>query len=454
MIEIRTSKAFLVEKKYITDIVLGEFLGLDHQVVPQEDIGGYEIVLENGNKIMIKDDFFKHLVSEPDYLPERNIPEKVEFVKNPFLAESDIPVIYGNDELVVSRDKIVCGIDIFASSFFMLTRWEEYANKIRDKHGRFPANASLACRNGFLDRPVVNEYVEMLWNMLLKLAIQERRKERKFDMLLTHDVDNILKYKGALGGCKEIYGDLLKNFNLPAGFRKMKEKLLTHVGLKKDPFDTFDYLMNISENTGLKSHFFLMGQGTSRYDNNYRVNGQPLKEIIRKIKSRGHDIGLHATYNAYNDRDQFCAEKIDIEKRAGMPVKTGRQHYLRFEAPMTWQVWENNGMEWDSTLSYADREGFRCGTCYEYSVFNFLTREKLKLKEKPLIVMDGSFVTYQPEITPLDMQLKIQALVDKCRKYKGTFVFLWHNSSFNTDEWRPFQSVYEDIIMRNMGRDL
>jgi hypothetical protein len=46
-------------------------------------------------------------------------------------------------------------------------------------------------------------------------------------------------------------------------------------------------------------------------------------------------------------------------------------------------------MKIDSTCGYADKEGFRCGTGDEYSVFNILTRKKLKLKERPLIFMDG-----------------------------------------------------------------
>lgn len=49
-------------------------------------------------------------------------------------------------------------------------------------------------------------------------------------------------------------------------------------------------------------------------------------------------------------------------------------------------------MEWDSTLSYADKEGFRCGVCYSFSVFNFLQRKKLMLKERLLIVVEMSLV--------------------------------------------------------------
>jgi hypothetical protein len=105
-------------------------------------------------------------------------------------------------------------------------------------------------------------------------------------------------------------------------------------------------------------------------------------------------------------------------------------------------------MEWDSTLGYADKEGFRCGTCYEYSVFNFLTRKKLKLKEKPLIVMEESFVTYQPNVSPEYMKMKIENLIKKVKKYNGEFVFLWHNSSFS-DNWEKYKWIYEKVLINN-----
>ncbi|MDK2886983.1 MAG: hypothetical protein PWP54_1563 [Thermosipho sp. (in: thermotogales)] len=127
----------------------------------------------------------------------------------------------------------------------------------------------------------------------------------------------------------------------------------------------------------------------------------------------------------------------------------GRQHYLRFEIPTTWQIWEEANMEWDSTLSYADKEGFRCGVCYPYSVFNILTRKKLKLKERPLIVMDVSFIGYQQNISMEEIEEKIVKLISKVKKYEGEFVFLWHNSSFNIGIWKKYEYFYEKILKNN-----
>jgi len=144
MIIVKTNNRFDKEKKYIINIIFGEFLGLDYKLLFREGIKNYDIVLENGNSLTIKDHFFFKFKDKVSYLEQQNIPDKVIFAHNQFLVEDNIPVIYGNEELVIDQDRIICGIDIFSSSFFMLSRWEEYVNKTRDAHNRFPASQSLA----------------------------------------------------------------------------------------------------------------------------------------------------------------------------------------------------------------------------------------------------------------------------------------------------------------------
>ena len=80
-------------------------------------------------------------------------------------------------------------------------------------------------------------------------------------------------------------------------------------------------------------------------------------------------------------------------------------------------------MKIDSTCGYADRVGFRCGTGQEYSVFNILTREKLKLKERPLLLMDTTLFCYQK----LDQDI-IRDLVNKLSLHTNMFTVLWHNT--------------------------
>ena len=438
----------LEERKYILSVLLTEFLGYTFRLIVDSNESNWVIELENGNKLVVKDFFFRKFPEKLRYLNNKNIPRAVELGRNEFTVERDVPVIYGINEVRIMRGKrsinLICGIDIFASSFFMLTRWEEYVNKTRDKHNRFPASASLAFKNGFLHRPVVNEYVEMLWNMLKFLGCKQERKRKEFKFVLTHDVDCVYKYRNKFLMLRELLGNLIIRGNMNAFKDALRRQVKFLMGREKDPYDTYDYLMDISEEIGVKSYFFLHSSSSSKFDND---NDKYLKEISDKIRRRGHFIGYHPSYDAYNNYELFVKDKKRIEDIVGQELTFGRQHYLRFEIPTTWRIWEEAGMEWDSTVGYADREGFRCGTCYPYSVFDIVTRRKLKLKERPLIVMDGSFITYQSHMTPREVELRIVELINKVRRYNGEFVFLWHNSSFNSFRWNPYQYIYRKVLL-------
>jgi len=445
MIKINIPNNFLLERKYIIGIIFGEFLGLKYKV-ELKNIKNYKINFDN-KILIIKDLFFSNFKDGLRYLDKKNIPKKIEFVENQFIVEKNIPVIYGNNEFKIKENEIFCGIDIFASSFFMLTRWEEYANKTRDLHNRFPATASLAYKYNFLDRPVVNEYVEMLWNMLKYLECNQKRKERKFKLVLTHDVDNLYKWKS----WKQIFritgGDVLKRRNLNLALSRIRKYEKIRQGKIKDPYDTFDYLMDKSESIGIKSRFYFMSGGITKYDNNYKIDEKKCIELIKEIRKRGNIIGFHGSYASYNNPQQWVKEKELLERVCQSEVNEGRQHFLRFEVPTTWQIWEDNNMQIDSTCGYADREGFRCGTGDEFSVFNILSRKKLILKERPLIIMEGTLQNPNYRgLSSSDFLKVLNYYIKITKRYNSKITLLWHNSFFNEEKWIGWKEIYNKIM--------
>ena len=447
MIKIYIPNNNIPERKYIIDIIFREFLGLDFKLIINNGelkINDWIIELENGYKLIVEDHFFNKFPNDLEYLKEENIPKIIEFGENDFIVEDDIPIIYGTNTLITNNQStIICGIDIFASSFFMLTRWEEYVNKNRDNHDRFPAYESLTYRNNFLDRPVVNEYVEMLKNMLLHLGLNQKTKNKNYQLILTHDVDEIVMWRSWKQVFRVALGDVVKRRDTKLAFSRIAEYFLIKQGKIKDPFDTFDWLMDKSESIGAKSRFYFMSGGVTEFDNRYDI--KDAKKLIEKIKNRGHIVGIHPSYNAYNDAKQLKKEKEALESVCKCKIKEGREHYLRFEVPTTWQIWEDNGFEIDSTCGYADKEGFRCGTGDEFSVFNILSREKLKLKERPLVYMDDNRLKGERIYDKKLLLKNISSLIEKSKKYNSTYTLLFHQSIFATEEI-DYKGIYEEVI--------
>ncbi|MFQ5647143.1 MAG: hypothetical protein ACE5GM_09455, partial [bacterium] len=80
-----------------------------------------------------------------------------------------------------------------------------------------------------------------------------------------------------------------------------------------------------------------------------------------------------------------------------------------------------------------NRLGFRCGVCYEFPAFNLQTGKQLKLRERPLIVMEATFIDYSRlELDDPGLLETVLAYKDRCRMFQGDFTLLWHNNRLDS----------------------
>ncbi|CUU11128.1 hypothetical protein GBSOP10_109929 [Armatimonadetes bacterium GBS] len=345
-------------------------------------------------------------------------------------------------------DGAFIGFDLLGSCFFLLTRYEECVTADRDAHSRFPAHASIAYQEGFLMRPLVNEYLEILWVVMKRLWPFLSRPEREYRVTPTHDVDWpavgyyvpwSLVVRGAVG-------DLWRRRSARLALQRVRAKVQADFSI--DPANTFEWLMTLSEQHHLRSEFYFIADHTAGIRDGVYTLEQPfIRTLMRQIHQRGHLIGLHPSYESYRSVEQIALElhrlRATAESLGCVPPRWGgRQHYLRWENPTTWQAWEDAGMDYDSTLGFADHVGFRCGTCFEYPVFNLKTRARLRLRERPLIVMERTLFDYMS----LSMTAAAEVLcllARRCRMYGGELVLLWHNSYLLTETWRQ---IYREVL--------
>lgn len=440
MLLIRSSDKFMLEKAYVWKVLLDEFLGIAHECRFENAVSDYHLELENGTELILEDAFFGQRAEE-DYVNEALIPQTVDSLNHPLTDHQDVPVIYGTPYCHVAETRVECGVDVVASGFFMLTRWEEYVVEQRDEYDRFPLKASLAHRAGFYQRPVVNQYVELLWRALRHLDPTIARKKRKFRIIPTHNVARTRKWQGF---AQLFRGDSGLEKSPRTAFRDLQNMVEVKLGIKDDPYDTFDYLMRASEKFGLRSRFYFMAGGETEHDNHYRINQRNVQELLETINNRGHQIGFSPSFNAYTRPLLWQQERDKLRALAPQRITKGRQHLLRFEVPTTWQIWDDAGMSVDSSLGYPEQPGFRCGTCYAFPVFNFLTRQTLSLYESPLICSD-SLIDHL-RLSPEEAEQEVRWVYTEVQRYQGNFVLQWHNAALFTEEHAPYRPLYEKIL--------
>lgn len=439
-IRITTAPTFQAEKRYACSILLGELLGLPWEIRFQPGTEHYLVHLPTGATLTVEDHFFGKQSNEA-YLNAANIPPTATRMAHPFEANADLVGVFGSAHFSQTDHAMTCGLDVFASAFFMLTRWEEHVCPERDTYGRFPATAALATRADFLDRPVVHEYADLLWQMLIRLGWQRPRKKTTASLHLSCDVDHPRLWWLPADRLRTLGGSIFERKNL----QETAWWLQHHLFRRRDPFDVFEDWMNFSEKNNQVWHFNFLGERPKTSDCYYPLRHPVVRRLIQRVAERGHVVGFHPSREAHADAAVFAAELESLRQISPQPVTTGRQHYLCFEAPSTWQRWADAGMAWDSTLGYPDAEGFRCGMCRDFPVFNFLTRQVLPLREKPLLAMDITLARYRG-YTPAQASERLQHLRRQVDKHGGEFVLLWHNSSWNDFFWKDWREVFHSYL--------
>ena len=384
-----------------------------------------------------------------NYLKPASLPQ------TPLKKYNGLPVIYyghGAFERWARKSEglIETNVDIIASSFFMLSRYEEVVSAAKDRYGRFPASASLAFKEGFLNRPVVNEYIELIRKWIKSFGFDFKRKKlwgsKDFAVCLTHDIDEIDKYKfyPPLGTIRR----LVANRKVTEAWAVFVDYLQVRASLADDPYRiALDRIVNLELECGFTSSLYLMPEGIR-----YSLDDPYLQNAISKLRSAGFEIGIHPDYDSSNDAESLKAQKKKLEAAIGDNIVGGRLHYLKWKIPEMWEIWEAAGLVYDTTLGFSDCEGFRCGICYPFRPFDLIANRVINVWELPLTVMDGTLATYR-KMSPVESLKTLVSLLDCVQRYGGVFVLLLHPSYFSellAPDWtRCFEGFYNIICARN-----
>lgn len=374
-------------------------------------------------KVVIKpSDFFDSNV----FLTQKSLP------KLPLKSVEGVPVLFGDDKVTDIDGTLVVEADIVAGAYFMLSRYEELVVKERDSHGRFPAESSTAVKAGFLSRPIVDEYGELLRKWLLSQGVAVGPRESRYKFLMTHDIDLPAQYRRLRGFCGGVLrGDFKTAFN--SYFR----------GVEYDPLFTFDYMRQCE--SGVDTKIFLKVAGGRLPQDLPWFN--PYSDDIKRILELFPDAGLHISYESSLDKSRIPNELKRCSEIVGYNVTSSRNHFLASLEPSSLQALTEVGITDDYTMGFAGSAGFRLGTSRPVRRIEPETGALTSLTLHPLVVMDCSLFDERYMNLNSDEAVELCKKLNKAaREFGGEFVALWHNNNIAANADPRYKTVYNKII--------
>jgi len=441
------------EARWVCNVMLGDFLGQDFTTSPTRtdyyriESAGRCLEFPNLFLARARDAWLTPASLAPSPLPLWDI--STTGLKVPLLREP-LPILFGKPTSAIASNRVRLGVDIFGTAFYLLSRYEETVLPDRDDHDRFPGTASLNYRCSFLHRPLVNEYLEVLWAAMKFLWPRIERKRREPTNVVSVDLDAPYQISVArpVRLARRIAGDLIRRRSPRVAAHTAKTAWNAFKGNHdSDPsFRAIDWIMDRNEAVGNKVTFFFFAGRTSRkMDGCYDLDDPAIRRLMQLIHGRGHEIGLHGSYGTYRDGAAIAREAANLRRvldEEGIKQEPlgSRQHYLRWSSRETAHHLDLAGLAYDSTLGYADRPGFRCGTCYEYIMYDVVRRRTLSIRQRPLIVMESSVLDrrYLNMGHTEDALAFMQEYKDISRRFGGCFTLLWHNTRLTTEADRRF----------------
>lgn len=346
--------------------------------------------------------------------------------------------------------------DLVASAFFWLSGWQEFTARRYDQHGRSGFETSLLAICGSITRPVVDAYREMIAERLQVHGLSFRRRTwggRDWVLCPTHDIDYLRKWRPGM-----VYREVVQYFlmnhqgvGMADRFRRLGK--VSRDWLRKGDLyrESLERIREEESRRGGTATFFFKAGAHGPHDVSYSLLSKYVTEQIKTLEEGGFEIGLHPSYHAHNHPGYLIEERDELERILSSPLESVRQHYLRFDPVSTPVIHGSAGFRIDSTLGFAESEGFRRGTCLPFRLYDLVEDRALDVWEMPLAIMESALFSRKGLDTDEAVTATVKIL-ETCRRFRGACVVLWHNVLWDELDFPGWGSHFTRVL--DLARDM
>ncbi len=417
--------------QYICSFIFKEQLGLDY-------------------KITIDSEAFKnHPGAKVNYSDSKITEDEFYIQNNPLLFENDIKAqvvecfISNNNKAFFKTDDCDFAFDIFAASFYLLSRYEEYLPHEKDMYGRFAHENSLAYKEGFLNLPLINIWLQNFADKLKEkspagsLRTTLNFQPATFNFKPTYDIDIAYSYKHK--GLRRNTGGFLKSPSL--------ERMKVLTGNLKDPFDCYDWLNDLHKKYHLEAiYFFLVAEKNGEFDKNILPHKNAMWQLVKKHTAK-YEIGIHPSWQSNTKRTTLKTEMEWLAEMSGIKhITVSRQHYIKFALPGTFRTLIEAGIKSEYSMGYGSINGFRASVASSFFWYDLEKEAQSTLRIHPFCFMDANCY-YEQKQNAAEAYEELLHYYSICKAVNGTLMTIWHNNFLGTaNEFKEWMEMYSTFI--------
>lgn len=333
--------------------------------------------------------------------------------------------------------------DIFAASFYLLTRYEEYLPHQKDIHGRYAHKNSLAYKEGFLQLPLINMWLNNFRKMLHLKFPNSQFPNSEFRIIPTYDIDEAFSYKH-----KSFFrnaGAIVKAI-AKGQWSKISERKRVLNGALPDPFDSYEWMEQLHERYNLHPrYFFLIPEKTGKYDRNILPAELALQQLIKRHAVK-YKIGIHPSWQSGDDSSLIKKEITTLESITGKKITSSRQHFIRLTLPQTYRYLVDAGIREDFSMGYGSVNGFRASVASSFYWYDLEKEEISGLLLYPFCFMEANSF-FEQQYSSQQALEEMRHFYKEVKAVNGTLITLWHNTFLGTDKlFAGWREVYKQFI--------
>ncbi|MGB1308834.1 MAG: polysaccharide deacetylase family protein, partial [Oceanihabitans sp.] len=246
------------------------------------------------------------------------------------------------------------------------------------------------------------------------------------------------KLKGVMRTFGGTFNDLFR-FKL----KRIYQRYMVLLALKKDPYDTFKYILNKQKQSSFKFVFFFLVGDYSTYDKNINLNKVKFVSLIKQVADYSY-VGLKASFFALSNQQVLKKEKRKIEEVINSDLIASRNSFSKLNLPESYRNLVELEVKEDYTMGYVNHIGFRAGTCTPFFFYDLDYETQTPLKIYAYNLLDYALLKTH---SLLDKKEVLHKTINEIKRVNGLFIPVFHNYTFSDlERWNGFKELFNIII--------